>query len=110
MAQNLHELRGKMKILDETSVSVLQGLLEELTELFLPFKIWAVGGAVRDFLLGNPIHDYDFATDAEPEQSAEILKAWGDAFWDPGLSYGTVCALRDRTEIQVTTLREDVYD
>jgi poly(A) polymerase len=32
------------------------------------FQAWFVGGAVRDLLLGRPLHDVDCCTDAEPAQ------------------------------------------
>ena len=28
-------------------------------------RIWPVGGAVRDVLLGRPVHDWDFAVDRD---------------------------------------------
>ena len=31
------------------------------------FQLYLVGGAVRDYLMGKDIHDYDFATDAKPQ-------------------------------------------
>ena len=38
------------------------------------FKLFVVGGAVRDFLLGKVPHDFDLVTNALPEESLEILK------------------------------------
>jgi len=37
------------------------------------FELYIVGGAVRDTLLDKPIKDYDFATDATPQQMAPFL-------------------------------------
>ena len=39
-------------------------------------KLWLVGGAVRDLLLGRPIHDWDFAVD---KGSMELARAVADA-------------------------------
>lgn len=36
------------------------------------YKIYLVGGCVRDLLLGITPHDYDFATDATPEEIKEV--------------------------------------
>ena len=36
------------------------------------FEIRLVGGAVRDILLGETPKDFDFATDATPEEMREI--------------------------------------
>ena len=49
------------------------------------FEIYTVGGAVRDLLMGREIHDWDFTTNATPE---EILKFFPDAFYDN--IFGTV--------------------
>lgn len=40
------------------------------------FKLFIVGGAVRDFLLGKIPHDFDLVTNALPEESLEILKKY----------------------------------
>ena len=32
------------------------------------FEAYVVGGAVRNFCLGLPVHDYDFTTSATPEE------------------------------------------
>ncbi|MCR4809741.1 MAG: hypothetical protein K5896_07765 [Prevotella sp.] len=37
------------------------------------FKTYVNGGAVRDGILGTPIHDVDFSTDATPEQMVAIV-------------------------------------
>ncbi|MFW5845038.1 MAG: CCA tRNA nucleotidyltransferase, partial [Planctomycetota bacterium] len=36
-------------------------------------EAWAVGGAVRDHLLGLPVHDVDLCTDAAPEQVVDLF-------------------------------------
>ena len=38
------------------------------------FKLYVVGGAIRDFLLGTVPHDYDLVTDAQPTDVVKILK------------------------------------
>jgi len=38
------------------------------------FKLFVVGGAVRDFLMNKKPHDFDMVTNATPEESIEILK------------------------------------
>lgn len=49
------------------------------------FGAYVVGGAVRDLLLGREVKDWDFTTDARPE---EILKIFPEGFYNN--KFGTV--------------------
>lgn len=49
------------------------------------FKLYLVGGPVRDLLQSKPVKDWDMTTDATPE---EMLKLFPDAFYDN--AFGTV--------------------
>lgn len=49
------------------------------------YQIYIVGGAVRDLLMGRKVSDWDFTTDAKPE---EILKLFPEGFYDN--KFGTV--------------------
>ena len=49
------------------------------------FEIYIVGGAVRDLLMGKNVYDWDFTTNATPE---EIIKIYPDGFYDN--AFGTV--------------------
>lgn len=95
----------KLQVSDETDA-----IANELALRFAPHKLWLVGGSVRDAILGRDNDDLDFATDAVPTESEAILREWGEQFWDPGASYGTVCASKDGVRVEVTTLRRDTYD
>ena len=64
-----------------------------------------VGGCVRDSLLGIPLHDYDAATSALPE---EIKAACADfTCLDIGIQHGTVTVLSDGLPVEVTTFRKE---
>jgi tRNA nucleotidyltransferase/poly(A) polymerase len=49
------------------------------------WEIYIVGGVVRDIMLDRPLYDWDFTTNALPEQ---ILELFPEAFYDN--KYGTV--------------------
>lgn len=70
------------------------------------FQIYIVGGAVRDLLMKRQVNDWDFTTDAKPE---EILKIIPDGFYDN--KFGTVGVPAENTSIfEITTMRkEGVY-
>lgn len=69
------------------------------------FQAWAVGGAVRDELLGQPGTDWDLATDARPEDVTRVFRRTVPV----GIEHGTVGVLaQDGTLYEVTTFRRDV--
>ena len=71
------------------------------------FQAWAVGGAIRDALLGHPHLDWDFATDATPDQVRTIF---GRKRTIPiGVEFGTVGVLDAHGVLhEITTFRRDV--
>ena len=72
------------------------------------FESRFVGGCVRDMLLGKPIDDIDLATTAMPDQVMEILKAHNVQVIPTGLLHGTVTAVLDGQNFEITTLRHDM--
>src|SRR6478735_3876636 len=68
----------------------------------------AVGGAVRNALLGRPVVDVDIATPAIPEDVIAAAKAAGLNAIPTGIAHGTVTVVADRASYEVTTLRRDV--
>jgi tRNA nucleotidyltransferase (CCA-adding enzyme) len=67
--------------------------------------VWAVGGAVRDALLGVETEDWDLATSARPEQVRRTFRRTVPV----GVEHGTVGVLaRDGVMYEVTTFRRDV--
>lgn len=67
------------------------------------FEAYAVGGCVRDILLGVEPKDWDIATNAKPEA---IQKVFPKNFYEN--KFGTVTVLENGMEIQITTYRVDV--
>ena len=68
-------------------------------------EVWAVGGAVRDALLGLDTGDWDLATSARPKEVRRIFRRTVPI----GIEHGTVGVFgADRTLYEVTTFRRDV--
>ena len=66
---------------------------------------YAVGGCIRDTLLGLTPNDWDVTTSARPE---EILEAFSDKHTIPtGLKHGTVTVMINKEPIEITTFRID---
>ena len=82
-------------------------------------ELFLVGGAVRDWALGESIQqldDLDFCTSARPEESQRILQTHGFNTYDLGFEFGTVgCVLNGPDEkgypkdCQITTYRSEEY-
>jgi len=68
----------------------------------------AVGGAVRNALLGRPVVDVDIATPAHPDEVIAAARAAGLAAHPTGIAHGTVTVIAGHVAHEVTTLREDV--
>ncbi|MEP3050530.1 MAG: CCA tRNA nucleotidyltransferase [Erythrobacter sp.] len=67
-----------------------------------------VGGAVRDTLLGLPVHDVDCATKLTPDVVIDRCREAGIRTVPTGLDHGTVTAVLEDGPVEVTTLRRDV--
>jgi poly(A) polymerase len=67
-----------------------------------------VGGAVRNALLGRPVHEVDVATTATPDVVSERASRGGFKAVPTGIEHGTVTVVVDGTPFEVTSLREDV--
>ncbi|MBR3143535.1 MAG: HD domain-containing protein [Clostridiales bacterium] len=70
-------------------------------------EAFVAGGAVRDTVLGKKPHDYDIATSARPDEIIGILKKAGIEYFDNGARHGTVTAVTEQGNVEVTTFRED---
>jgi poly(A) polymerase len=68
----------------------------------------AVGGAVRNALLGLPVIEVDLATTALPEQAMALARKAGLKAVPTGIEHGTVTVVADGVPFEVTTLRRDV--
>ncbi len=67
------------------------------------YEAFAVGGCVRDSLLGRTPDDWDITTSAKPQVVKELFPRTVDT----GLQHGTVTVLMDRVGYEVTTYRLD---
>ena len=67
------------------------------------YEAYAVGGCIRDSILGKTPSDWDITTSARPEQ----VKALFAKTIDTGIKHGTVTVMMDKTGYEVTTYRID---
>lgn len=67
------------------------------------YEAYAVGGCVRDCLLGRQPKDWDITTNATPHQVKELFRRTVDT----GIQHGTVTVMIDSVGYEVTTYRID---
>lgn len=73
------------------------------------FPLYAVGGQVRNALLGLPISDIDVCAAATPEQIPDILAGESVHIVPIAPEFGSVQIHVDGTVVEYTTFRSDVY-
>ena len=69
------------------------------------FEAYAVGGCVRDSLLGKEPQDWDVCTSALPEQTMSCFA--GQHIIETGLKHGTITLMLDHKPFEITTYRVD---
>ncbi len=69
------------------------------------YRCYAVGGCVRDSLLGIAPHDYDLCTDAKPEETARVFEKF--SLVRSGEKHGTIGVVVDHQVIEITTFRTE---
>lgn len=71
------------------------------------YEAYAVGGCVRDSVMGRSPNDWDITTSAKP---AEVKRLFSRTI-DTGIKHGTVTIMLDKEGFEVTTYRIDgVYE
>jgi len=90
-------------------IPMSKDLFQYLNRLFKEngFSIFEVGGSVRDELLGLEVTDFDFATDATPEEMMKFLPNANDTF----AKFGCIKYKGEYGRAEITTFRkEEDYD
>ena len=67
------------------------------------YEAYAVGGCIRDSILGREPDDWDITTSATPYQVKELFRRTIDT----GIQHGTVTVMLDKEGYEVTTYRID---
>ena len=67
------------------------------------YEAYAVGGCVRDIILGRLPDDWDITTSAKPEEVKKLFRRTVDT----GIQHGTVTVMVNKTGYEVTTYRID---
>lgn len=71
------------------------------------YEAYAVGGCVRDSILGKPFDDVDITTSAEPSEMIAVLEKNSIRHIETGLKHGTITALVNKKPYEITAFRRD---
>lgn len=67
------------------------------------YRLYMIGGTTRDFLLGKEVLDYDFVTDATPDEMKGFLPDANYHF----AKFGTIRTKVEGVHVDITTLRKE---
>jgi tRNA nucleotidyltransferase/poly(A) polymerase len=96
------EQRIKFDLVIPEDIKLIQSVFKENG-----FKLFVVGGAVRDALLGKTPKDFDLATDAVPDKVEEMMKAAGLNTIGTGKAFGVINVFTSDGEYEIATFRLD---
>lgn len=106
--RNTTDLNDYSSAFAEILPSELQLIIESL--LSHQMKVYIVGGAVRDYLLGFPVKDFDIATNAQPDQVQRMLGEVKVKTRPIGRRFGTILAIVGKKAVfDVSTFRQETF-
>ena len=78
------------------------------------FSLYAVGGSVRDAVLGqerDEDYEIDFTTNARPDDIARLMKPVCLSLWEQGRAFGTIGGVirENGVKAEITTFRSEEY-
>ncbi len=84
---------------------ILPNGVNEIINMFFEngYEAYAVGGCIRDYLMGRRPKDWDIASNAKPQKIMEIFKEY--TVIPTGLKHGTVTIIFNNIPYEVTTYR-----
>lgn len=100
MPNNLNFKAGDLTIKLPETIKFVLGKLE-----INGFSAYAVGGAVRDYILGNPANDWDVTTSALPDETEKVFS--GFKVIKTGIKHGTVTVIVNGCPVEITTFRKE---
>ena len=100
----------KPRIVKENNSFQIPSIIWKLNKIFNDngYKLYVVGGAVRDFLTGDTPKDFDLSTDAVPDEVMKILQPFYPVK-PQGEAFGVVVVNPPGyEEMEIATFREDI--
>lgn len=97
-----------LKFLDLKNNKVVNKIFGAINNYNETSEIRYVGGCVRKILNDEKTDDIDLATNLTPDQVKQCLEKNQIKFFETGIEHGTITAVIDDQNFEITTLRKDV--
>jgi len=96
------EVRVKFNLPISSDIQQIQSVFKKNN-----FKLYIVGGAVRDAIMNKVPKDFDLTTDALPDQVEQIMTAAGFRTIPTGKAFGVINVFTEENEYEIATFRSD---
>ena len=96
------------KIIDLSKNIPVKKIFTSINNFSSNSEIRYVGGCIRKIIKGETVDDIDLATNLNPQQVCNVLRQNNINFHETGIKHGTITAVIDNYNFEITSLREDV--
>tara|TARA_B100000900_G_scaffold100982_1_gene83623 strand:- start:1156 stop:2430 length:1275 start_codon:yes stop_codon:yes gene_type:complete len=96
------------KIINLSKTTPVKKIFNSINNFSNNSEVRYVGGCVRKIIKGEPVDDIDLATNLPPQQICSLLKNDNINFFESGVKHGTITAVIEDHNFEITTLREDI--
>ena len=105
-SHNLNDISDR--ILNISKNTPVKKIFNTINNFSADSEIRYVGGCIRKIIKGEVVDDIDLATNLNPNQVCDALKNNNINFHESGITHGTVTAVIDNFNFEITSLREDI--
>ena len=95
-------------IKDLSNSTPVKKIFESINNFSTNSEIRYVGGCIRKIIRKESVDDIDLATNLNPHQVCEALKRNNIDYFETGIEHGTITAVINQHNFEITSLREDV--
>ena len=105
-SRNLNNLSNSIKDLSKNTP--VKKIFDSINNFLPNAEVRYVGGCIRKILNEEKIDDIDLATNLNPQEVSDALKKSNINFYETGIDHGTLTAVIEGYNFEITSLREDI--
>ena len=104
--KNLNNVSNR--ILDLSKNTPVKKIFDSINNFLPNAEVRYVGGCIRKILNEEKLDDIDLATNLNPQEVKDALKKSNINFYETGIDHGTITAVIEGYNFEITSLREDI--